>query len=281
MMSRLRRDERGFTIVEGLVVLVVTGILITLMFKFHLMQNKEYDIQTQISFLQKDIRSSMESLGAEIRMAGSGFPKTALPVAVTIIEGETQTEGPPSDEIMILRAVPGVQAVLPDSMPSVEVPLKVDDTAGFENGWAVIHDNIGAEAFLITEVNHDSDHITTAAPLSRRYLANSVVFQAQYRHVYLDKETCPDHPRLVMRDWQGHESIVAEDIESIRFSYWLHDDTETTVQPADVTQIDMVRMSIVGRTARADSSLPEDDPYRKRDMSARVQLRNFHLKSGI
>ena len=283
MMSRLRRDERGFTIVEGLVVLVVTGILITLMFKFHVMQNKEYDIQTQISFLQKDIRSSMESLGAEIRMAGSGFPKTALATAVTIIEDETETQTgePPSDEIIILRAVPGLRCVLTDSMANPEAPLKCDNTAGFEEGWAVISDNDGAEAFLIGEVNQDCVKLTPAEALSRTYHANAVVLQAHYRHIYLDKETCPDHPRLVKRDWQGHESIVAEDIENIRFSYILHDDTETTVQPADITQIEMVRMSIVGRTARADSSLPEEDPYRKRDMSTRVQLRNFHLKSGI
>jgi type II secretory pathway pseudopilin PulG len=131
-MMRLFRNERGFTILEGLVGLMVTGLLVTLVFKYHIHQNKAYNVQGQISFLQKDVRSAMEVLEDEIRMTGSGFPEGALASAIYILDGgepvcETQTA---PDEITLTRVVPGVQAILTKDMNSPSDMITIDKRVG-------------------------------------------------------------------------------------------------------------------------------------------------------
>ncbi|MFQ6091424.1 MAG: prepilin-type N-terminal cleavage/methylation domain-containing protein [bacterium] len=275
MRQRLR-DENGFTLVEALVVLVVTSLLVTFVLRFHVLQNKEYDLQGQISFLQKNVRSAMEAMEEEIRMAGSGFPAGALASSVDIIDSGTD-----SDEIVVMRAVPGVRAVLTETMPNPSAELKCDDVSGFEEGWAVIADEVGSETFLITHVQDQADHLQhNTMTFSRPFEAGSWVIQASYRQYCIDRESDPEHPKLVLRDYDGSDQIVAENIDDIQFAYVLEDFSETPTPPADMDEVIMVRISIVGRTARADPSFPGDG-YRRRELITRVKLRNFHLKKGI
>jgi hypothetical protein len=271
--------------VEGLIVLVVSSLLVTLVFKYQVLQNKEYDIQGQISFLQKDVRSAMETLENDIRMAGSGFPKSALAGTITLINGvgESQTQGGSSvapDEIVVLNGADGVRCVLTDSTANPLAPLKCDDVSRFTLGWALIADVAGSELFMITDIEESASKLHHTTALSRNYRAGSQVLMAQYRHYSIDAQTDADHPRLVAKDWDGTEWIIAENIEDIQFTYLLDNHTETTVQPADVDDLVMVRVNIVGRTERSDADFNEDG-YRRRELSSKVQLRNFHLRKGI
>jgi type II secretory pathway pseudopilin PulG len=275
-MRHVAQDERGFTIVEGLVVLVMAGLLMTFLFKFQVFQNKECDLQRQISFLQKDIRSSMEAMEKEIRMAGSGFPEGAQAGSINIIQS-----GNDSDQIIVMRAAPGIQCVLTHTMPNTSAELKCDDVSGFEEGWAVIADEVGSETFIITHVQHGSDHLQhNTMAFSRPYEAGSWVIQARYRHFRINEDSDPDHPRLVLTEYDGTEHVIAEDIEDLQFAYILEDHSETLTPPADMEDLVMVRISIVGRTDRPDPTFPGDG-YRRRELTTRVHLRNFHLKKGL
>jgi type II secretory pathway pseudopilin PulG len=282
-MMRCFRNEKGFTILEGLVGLMVTGLLVTLVFKYHVHQNQAYNAQGQISFLQKDVRSAMEALEDEIRMTGSGFPEGALASAITLIDGggmqsETQTY---PDELTISRVVPGVEARLTQDMTSPSDMITVDKMTGFQEGWALISDALGSELFLITDVQPSDKHLFhDTMDLSRAYHTGSRLFQVTSRHFFIDGESDPDHPRLMVRKSDDSEQIIAENIEDVQFYYILENHTETTVLPADIDDLIMVRIEIVGRTGTPDQYYSEDTCKRRR-LGTRVQLRNYHLRKGL
>lgn len=280
-MKGVLNQEKGVTVLEGLVVLVITGLLLTFTARFYIHQNREYTLQEQISFLQKDIRLAMETLETEIRMAGSGFPKGVLASSIDIVDSDYG-----SDEITILQAVPGVECVLTETMSDPGADLECNDVSGFEQGLAVIADEVGSELFLITQVQEGSSCLQhSTMTFSRPYHRGSRVIQAQFRQFLIGRDsdagdTETDHPRLLRREYDGTEHTIAEDIEDIQFSYILKDDSETTVLPANPDELFMVRVSITGRTPKSDAGFTGDG-YRRRELVTRVQLRNFHLKKGI
>lgn len=276
-------NEHGFTIVEALVVMVVSTLLMTMVFNFHILQNKSCAVQEQISFAQKNVRGAMKTMETDIRMAGSGFPKSALASSIRIIEGTGQCQDGTSspDEIIVLHDIPGIHSVLADSMDHSGDVLICDDVSGFSEGWALIEDGIGAETFCVTRVDRQSGALAhDTKPLSRAYCSGSRIKQIEYGQYGIDSRDDPDHPRLVKRDWKGAQHIIAENIENVQFSYVLDDHSETTLQPSKAEKIVWVRVDIVGRTRSADQDYG-DDGYRRRDLSTRVQLRNFHLRRGI
>ena len=280
-MKKVLRREGGFTIVEGLVVLVITGLLITFAARFFILQNKECYVQGEISFLQKDIRLAMETLESEIRMAGSGFPRGIMTSSITIMNAE---EGP--DELVLMQTVPGVRCLLTQTMPDQSAELQCDNTAGFAPGWALIADEVGSELFLITQVEDNLNRLQhDSMTLSRAYQAASRVMQARLSQFLVDAGTAATgsaegRSRLVRREYDGTEHIVAEDIEDIQYVYILKDHSETTVMPADPNDLVMVRVTVIGRTAKSDADFTGDG-YRRRELVTRVQLRNFNLRNGI
>jgi hypothetical protein len=135
--------------------------------------------------------------------------------------------------------------------------------------------------FVITDVQPSDKHLFhDTMVFSRAYNTGAKVFQIQSSRFFIDGESDPDHPRLMIRRSDDSEQIVAENIEDVQFWYVLEDHTETTVLPADIDDLIMVRIGIVGRTGRTDQS-PSEDESKCRELGTRVQLRNYHLRKGI
>jgi type IV pilus assembly protein PilW len=64
------RKESGFTLVELLVALALTGIVMTVVYKTFASQQKVYVMQENGSVMQQDLRAAMEIMSKDIRMAG-------------------------------------------------------------------------------------------------------------------------------------------------------------------------------------------------------------------
>lgn len=70
MESDMIRKENGYTLVELLVALALTGIVIAAVYKSFTAQQKVYIAQDEVAAMQQDLRAVMDIMVKEIRMAG-------------------------------------------------------------------------------------------------------------------------------------------------------------------------------------------------------------------
>jgi type IV pilus assembly protein PilW len=69
-MTRLVTNRKGFTIVELLVAMALTGLVAAAIYKAFGSQQKVYSMQDQAAEIQQDMRAAMEVMVTELRMAG-------------------------------------------------------------------------------------------------------------------------------------------------------------------------------------------------------------------
>jgi len=70
LRKRSMLDKRGVTLIELLIVLVISGIVIGGVYRVFISQTKAYNVQDQVAEIQQDVRGAMEIMVRDIRMAG-------------------------------------------------------------------------------------------------------------------------------------------------------------------------------------------------------------------
>jgi len=70
MRSHSTGNEKGITLIELLVVLIIFGVIVGGIYRVFIAQSKAYSVQDQVVEVQQNIRSSMEMLLRDLRMAG-------------------------------------------------------------------------------------------------------------------------------------------------------------------------------------------------------------------
>jgi prepilin-type N-terminal cleavage/methylation domain-containing protein len=83
-------DQRGITLLELLVALVIFGIVAGGSYRLFVAQSKAYTIQDQVVEIQQNIRSAMEILLRDLRMAGfdSDSPTSKINIVNPLIAGD-------------------------------------------------------------------------------------------------------------------------------------------------------------------------------------------------
>jgi len=90
-MKKLNRiDSKGITLIELLVALVICGVVIAGIYRLFIAQSKAYTVQDQVVEVQQSIRSAMEILLRDLRMAGFDSDNVAskINIANPIIAGD-------------------------------------------------------------------------------------------------------------------------------------------------------------------------------------------------
>lgn len=83
MEIKIRFNMKGITLIELLVALVIGGIIIAGIYRVFISQSKAYVIQDQAVETQQNVRSAMEFLLRDIRMAGYDGDNTPLTTYIT------------------------------------------------------------------------------------------------------------------------------------------------------------------------------------------------------
>jgi prepilin-type N-terminal cleavage/methylation domain-containing protein len=73
-MLSIRKNERGFTLIELMIALAIAGILLVSIYNLYISQSTTYTVQEQVSDMQQNARVAMDIVSRHIRMAGFGQP---------------------------------------------------------------------------------------------------------------------------------------------------------------------------------------------------------------
>ena len=127
----------------------------------------------------------------------------------------------------------------------------------------------------IDEVQVAASHIQhNKDPLSKCYPMGAIIIALQRIKYFIDN-TDSLHPNLMMQLPGRLPQVYAENIEDLQFEYTMKNGMVVDV-PAIVNDIRQVRVLMTARTGNPDPEFP-DDPYRRRQYTSRVNLRNFDI----
>jgi type IV pilus assembly protein PilW len=83
MKIKIKFNIKGITLIELLVALVIGGIIIAGIYRVFIAQGKAYVVQDQVAETQQNIRSAMEIILRDLRIAGFDGDNTPLTTSIT------------------------------------------------------------------------------------------------------------------------------------------------------------------------------------------------------
>jgi Tfp pilus assembly protein PilW len=267
--SRLK-SLSGFSIIEVMIALLLTGIITTAAFKAYVTQHKNYMVQDDVTDIQQSARAAIGELTKQIRMAGYQLPY-GLP---SIIPGNANP-----DTITVTYHRDGCDTWLSAAMTSTTQNLTCGSSVScFSVGqWVYIFepDSAKGEWFQISGINSGSGTIQHATGFSRKYgLKSTVLSMARVQFYVSTSDT--EHPKLMMKAIGQAEQVYAEDISDLQFQYKLTNGSTVDV-PAQIEDVREVIISVTGRSAHMDPDRPSGDQYRFRTYTSSVSLRNLNV----
>jgi type IV pilus assembly protein PilW len=76
---RFKTNETGFTLVELMIALVVSGLVMAAVVTVYVAQSRSYSERDDIANIQQDLRGALAIMPMEIRLAGFNMPEELLP----------------------------------------------------------------------------------------------------------------------------------------------------------------------------------------------------------
>ncbi len=265
------KDTGGASLLEVLIALVLGGLVTTAVFEVYIAQHKNWTIQDDVVQIQQNTRAAVDELTRLARMAGY-----RLPLGLNAIEAYNSDP----DTIIINFSQKGCYAPIESDMasPSADLVLNGHDLSCFSDSQLVyiFHpDSGGGEFFYVTAVDSVSDRLSHDQALSWAYPRDAIVIDLQRIKFYIDR-TDTLHPHLMMGLPNYPAVVYAENIEDLQLRYIMKGGFSLDVPdiPADIRAIEI---TLVGRSDRQDIDIADNDSYRRRTYTSRVNLRNLDI----
>jgi prepilin-type N-terminal cleavage/methylation domain-containing protein len=296
--ARMRdsRKDRGVTLIELLIALVLSSILIFVLYKTFLRQQKTYTVQEQVFDVQQNARATMARMVREIRMAGFGriagehvpgvgYISRVLPVQFKNTNGTVisypsvlNRDQPSAGWLTIVTAVnsAALSARLIGSSSRYEITV---NRVNYEPNRAIFDkDNKryisidGVESNAITDIREETVdgtpryRLTLQHPLEYNYRRpNTLVYPITAVSFQIQGREEPGESR----------QPIAENIKELTFEYFTTNGDPT----ADDEDIRMVRVSVTAETSMGDpdfkDNIRDNKGYRTRQMASNIQIRNL------
>lgn len=179
---RHRASQAGFTLVELMIVVALSGIVMAAVYSIYIAQQKSYIAQDQVVEMQQNIRAALDLMEREIRMAGYDSTKTAN-ASITVVRAgqmsftlDNNDDGDTADLSEIIDYGFSDLANFDanrDGLPDNGGVLSLGRQLGGAGGYQPVADNINAIGFAYAydsnsdgqvEVNATSTEISWAIP---------------------------------------------------------------------------------------------------------------------
>jgi prepilin-type N-terminal cleavage/methylation domain-containing protein len=269
--------DKGVTLIELLIALVISGILIAALYRGFISQQKIYSVQEQVADMQQNARVAINRMMREIRMAGLGNVTDVLNLAGGV-NGFTQVITPNNDNITIVAGFKQVSTLAADAeggQPEVTLASAADasqfdgDSDGNKHRFISIG---GTESNTVK--SRAGQVLTLDNSLKQTHRAAEPIFKIQAITYALG--VSGGKPAL-RRDENtgGGAQPLAENIEDLQFKYF--DSNNPPNETADPTKIAMIKVTVTARTKDPDPEFKGGNGYRRRTISSNIQLRNMGL----
>ncbi len=271
-------NEKGLSMIEILIALILSSIVITTVFQVFITQHKNWKVQGDVTDMQQNARAAIDELTRQIRMAGH-----ELPLGLDCIEAYDTNP----DTIVINYSSDGCNAPIVKKMPqpSSELDCSGYDVSCFYEGQFVyiFHpDSGGGEFFEVSHVQETPGKIQhNKWPLSKTYDEDAILLSLDRIKFFIQDSIrtvngLPDTMfNLMIQVNADSEQVYAENVTDLQFRYRMKNGLIVDT-PSIAEDVRGVLIDISARTADKDSDFP-DDPYRTRAYSSRVNLRNLDI----
>jgi prepilin-type N-terminal cleavage/methylation domain-containing protein len=293
--------DRGVTLIELLVALVISSILIAAFYRLFISQQQTYSVQEQVSDMQQNARAGINRMMSEIRMAGFGNVSMVLPVTLNskTFNNVLNPDSPAAGAFTLISAVGDTTAVskmpgeyLNPSDPTTKLEKNqiVVSRLNNDSGTTVVNTENkryvsigGVESHAVTAIDTESKKLTLDGNIIHHHLSGTPVFGIRA----VTYQVVNEGEKLTLKrdeNTGGGRQPLADNIESIQFEY-LDASGNPTVIPASIR---MVRITLRARTQMPDPKFKggvaeAGDPnlqkgtYRIRQITSSVYLRNMRV----
>src|SRR4030042_2905208 len=278
-MDTILKKEKGLTLIELLIALVISALLIAGLYRTFINQQKTYTVQEQVVDMQQNVRAAINRMMTEIRMAGFGNVSMVLPATIggktynDVVNWDTPAAGAltivSGMGFTTLTGIPSPNQITVNSLTDSQGNL-LFDTA--DKKYVSIG---GLESYTITNI---AGTTLTLGDLNGNLTYNHPIGTPIFaiRAVIYQVGMVDGKPTLLRDTNDGQttqDKIQADGIENLQFTY-LNSDGNVTANPKDIR---IITVSLRARTERQDPDLNEGDGYRRRQLVSNIHLRNMGL----
>jgi prepilin-type N-terminal cleavage/methylation domain-containing protein len=268
MMEKTRRRQKGVTLIELMIVLVIAAILVGGIYTLFTTQQRSYSVQDQVTGVQQDARAALEIMARDIRMAGmpigagsgTGFTDEINNFAINgfnFAVNPTNSDSAPDsltvvlgvNELGTVQSIAGTLVTLDNNVASDNTFVAFD----LQPGRLYQATPDGTNVMPVT--NFPGGDTTVGG---KAYGVQAITYQVQ--NGTLQRAVNAGTPQPMAGD--GETTVV----EDLQFAYQVHGDAgwyndPSTDFPAGTNQanIEMVRISINVRTAVEDATVADAD----------------------
>ncbi len=266
------KEEKGLSIIELLIALALSGILTGALYQTFIGLQKTYAIQDQVVDVRQNVRSAIDRMTREIRMAGYGgniletFGSiNTYPSLITPVNGEGQ------DSITMIMADEVAKLGQNAAVGSNQLILNGSNADEIFNTdkkkYLCLN---GQNNYLVKGVSGNT--VTLATPLLEDHLMNEPVSLVKA----ITYKILPNTTDLVRDENTGEGSqAVAEGVEDLQLKYTLSDGTIVD-SPATPSDIRIVSITLTARTKISNPQYPGDG-CRRQTLTSHVEVRNLGL----
>lgn len=281
-MSSLLRKNRGITLIELLVAMVISAILVGGIYRTFIGQQKTYTVQEQVVDIQQNVRAAINRMTTEVRMAGFGHVDMLLPApyasgAGVTIGGRTYNDIvnpniPVAGSVTILSGTGSTTLTEAPIGNQIKVASLTDGQGNtlFDTGNRKYISIGGVESYSITNITGAGPYtLTLGGTLTYSHLVGTPVYGIRAVTYQLNGLT------LVRDENMGAGGQpMADNIENLQFGYF----DENGNPPAQSADIRVVLLSLRGRASASDPDYKTDGGYRKRQITSSIHLKNMGLE---
>jgi prepilin-type N-terminal cleavage/methylation domain-containing protein len=306
MKKQTGQDERGFTLVELLIVTFMLGMVMTALYSVYTSHQRTAYTSDETVEVQQNLRIAIDSISRDIRTAGL-LLQTGVTTSVTgtsaISAGTTASKiyissGCPSGIITRLTPSPSPQiaTVSPNQFPvdsdgtlnafssndyvRIIHPIDKNQPGGTQRIYKVTGVNTISNVITLTTVSGPEPNLVNfnTGDVICKLTSSTTLAPPNTIQYYLGNGgTCPTGQQcLVKVDETGQNNVIAQNMANLQFQYLLDGyplPNETSAPTTTtLTTIRAVRVTVTGQTA-ATVALSGNVP-KTRQMETLIQIRN-------
>ena len=285
-MDSLLRKNKGITLIELLVALVISGILVGGIYRTFIGQQKTYTVQERVVDMQQNVRASINRMMTEIRMAGFGNVSMLLPapygsgLGVTI-GGTTYNDvvnpnNPVAGSVTILSGMGSTTITGFPALNQITVNSLTDSQGNtlFDTGDRQYVSVGGVESYRITNIAGNT--LTLSGNLTYAHPVNTLVFAIRAVSYQVDGTLTLLRDEIPRPSTQAvaQPQPVADNIDNLQFVYF----NANGNPPAQNADVRVIEVTLRARTDSSDPDYKSDGGYRKRQIASRIHLKNMGLE---